>query len=131
MSRSPVCPTLGGASQATRWMEHMGIRRQRAPGGWHRPSCRGVQAHPTSSSPLKAQAQLEGNRATQHMVCCKGCTGTCIALRRLSNEENKWCFVACSRYVNINSFTSSCVQVSGYSAQCISTNRFTPSLQGP
>lgn len=78
--------------------------------------------------PTEIQTQLKGNRARQHMVCCRGCTGTYITLRSLSNEENKWCFVACDRYINVNNFTSSCVQVSGYSAQCISTNRFTPSL---
>lgn len=31
-------------------------------------------------------------------------------------------------YIHTNNFTSSCVQISGYLAQCISTNRFTPSL---
>lgn len=87
-----------------------------------------IQIHPTSSSPLKFYTQLERDRARQHTVCYKTCTRTSVPLRGLSNEENKWCFEACNCYIHMNNFTSSCVQVSGCLAQCISTNRFTPSL---
>lgn len=69
----------------------------------------------SSHLPLPTETS-EGNSVRQRMVCCKGCTRTHTGLQRLSNEESKWCFMVCSRYINTNNFTFSSIQVPGYLA---------------
>lgn len=83
------------------------------------PPAKGVRAHPTSSSALKARTQPRASRARRRMVCK---LLSQVSLMRKTNDA----FVACNPYMNINNSTSSCMQVSGYLAQCISTNSFTP-----
>lgn len=68
MSRSPVCPTLDGASQATRWMEHMGIRRQRAPGGCIAPPAGGSRLIPPPAPHWKPRPSLR--ETERHSTWC-------------------------------------------------------------